>query len=328
MELKPIERSDRGVNRLHAVLRIYRDTILPEAQNPERQILYWIDHAKSSIADQFRCFAITESNQVVGYLQYSYFAEEHLFFFEYLCLRDTRSRGLLPTAALDAIEDYLSANYKPDFMIVFEIAKKRNDNDGWESDNRLIAYFKRLGFRSIDFEYHYPVLQSYDGNVSYPADLIVRLPRARVEVTSSELRTILRCIYFKHYLRWDRPFLEESQFIRREQLINSLYAKEISRINAQIEFSTAGDDRRSQIIKFVPKPQGVEVLLKAIFAPKFPRICAAFLAVLAAEIVIGNAWGLVPFVLSVAILFCLAEDTANSRKLLKLLIAKLHLGRR
>jgi hypothetical protein len=36
MELKPIERTDRGTVRLNAALSIYRDTILPEAQNPER----------------------------------------------------------------------------------------------------------------------------------------------------------------------------------------------------------------------------------------------------------------------------------------------------
>jgi hypothetical protein len=46
MELKQIERTDRSRTRLDAALGIYRDTILPEAQNPERQILYWIDHSR------------------------------------------------------------------------------------------------------------------------------------------------------------------------------------------------------------------------------------------------------------------------------------------
>ena len=79
MELKQIERTNRGRNRLNAALSIYRETILPEAQNPERQILYWIEHSKESLTDEFRCFAIQRDGEVIGYLQYSYFREEHMF---------------------------------------------------------------------------------------------------------------------------------------------------------------------------------------------------------------------------------------------------------
>ena len=67
MELRPIDRTDRAKARLNAALSIYRDTILPEAQNPERQILYWIEHSAERQADQFRCFAIQSGTEVVGY---------------------------------------------------------------------------------------------------------------------------------------------------------------------------------------------------------------------------------------------------------------------
>ena|ERR1700737_794892 len=79
MELKPIDRTDRAVGRLNAALSIYRETILAEAQNPERQILYWIEHSKDALADEFRCFAILHDKAVIGYLQYSYFREEHVY---------------------------------------------------------------------------------------------------------------------------------------------------------------------------------------------------------------------------------------------------------
>src|SRR5436190_23116091 len=113
MDLKPIERTDRGAARLHAALDIYRETILPEAQNPERQILYWIDHSKDNLIDEFRCFALVDEGEVKGYLQYSYFGEEHIFFFEYLCIRDDRVSGLVPNKALQMIKEFLSENYRP-----------------------------------------------------------------------------------------------------------------------------------------------------------------------------------------------------------------------
>src|SRR5438105_14805151 len=105
MELKPIDHTDRNTKRLHTALSIYRESILPEAQNPERQILYWIEHSKDDLADEFRCFAIQRKREIIGYLQYSFFREEHIFFFEYLCLRDLKRQGLVPSDAVGAIED-------------------------------------------------------------------------------------------------------------------------------------------------------------------------------------------------------------------------------
>src|ERR1035438_6644247 len=103
MDLKAIDRTDRALARLNAALSIYRETILPEAQNPERQILYWIEHSRGNLTDEFKCFAILAGGTVVGYLQYSYFREEHIFFFEYLCLRDKRRLGLAPSQAVRSI---------------------------------------------------------------------------------------------------------------------------------------------------------------------------------------------------------------------------------
>src|SRR5215467_2479558 len=230
MELKAIDHTNRGRPRLYAALSIYRETILPEAQNPERQILYWIEHSQDNLTDEFRCFSIQTGRETVGYLQYSYFREEHVFFFEYLCLRDSNRPGLAPSEAIEGIEKFLAENYNPDFTIAFEVAHIRNASGEWQSDKKLVKYFKRLGFRVVDFAYRYPILQSYDGENSYPADLMIRLPKGRKQITATEMRTVLRCIYFKHYLRWDRPFLEPERFRERERLINELYSSQIADI--------------------------------------------------------------------------------------------------
>src|SRR2546428_348268 len=125
MVLKPIDRTDRGRDRLNAALSIYRQTILPEAQNPERQILYWIDHSREALTDEFRCFAIERNHDTMGYLQYSYFREEHIFFLEYFCVLDQRRKGLAASEAANSVEDFLAQNYRPDFTIIFEVAQKR-----------------------------------------------------------------------------------------------------------------------------------------------------------------------------------------------------------
>ena len=207
-----IDRTDRANARLDAALSIYRDTILPEAQNPERQILYWIEHSKDALADEFKCFALQKGAKVVGYLQYSYFREENIFFLEYFCMKSSSDDGMAPSAAVRVIKRHLVDNYPADFTVVFEVARQRSVGAEWTRDDKLIAYFERIGFRTIGFDYRYPILQSYDGAVSYPADLMVNLPHGRTTVSASDLRTILRCIYYKHYLRWDRCFLNPKTF--------------------------------------------------------------------------------------------------------------------
>src|SRR2546423_262276 len=122
MELAPIERTDRNRRRLDAALAIYRKTVEAEARNPERQILYWIDHSQENLTDEFRCFSIQNGSDVVGYLQYSYFNEEHIFFFEYLCIQAKGRKGLVPSPAVQCIKEFLASNYRPDFIIVFDVA--------------------------------------------------------------------------------------------------------------------------------------------------------------------------------------------------------------
>jgi hypothetical protein len=323
MQLKPIDRTDRGIGRLNAALRIYRDTILPEAQNPERQILYWIDHSKDNLVDQFRCFALVDQGNVTGYLQYSYFGEEHIFFFEYLCVQDGRGSGLVPSRALKSIKEYLSENYRPEFTIVFEIARKRDESGQWGIDKKLISYFIRLGFRTVDFEYHYPVLQSYEGGVSYPADLMVGLPNGESRIDASKMRTILRCIYFKHYLRWDRPFLDSDQFSKRERLIDELYSREVARIGGNDTFNTHGDDKRSFLQRFVDRSPSVSRLLEKIFAPKLPRILVMIAVMLVVQWILGSTLVLIPFVLAVSAVYCLAEDSESSKKLFQAILHRL-----
>lgn len=322
MELKPLDRTDRAKSRLNSALGIYRETILPEAQNPERQILYWIDHSKNPLADEFRCFAIERADKVIGYLQYSYFREEHIFFFEYLCIRDHKRRGLVPSEAMKSIENFLAENYSQGFTIVFEIAHLQNTDGGWEPDRKLITYFKRLGFRAVDFDYRYPILQSYVGEISYPANLMVWLPSRRTKVSSSEMRTILRCIYFKHYLRWDRPFLEPNRFAERERLINELYSQQVVQIGRIDSFGTSGGGKSVGTEHFATRHPRVGALLEKIFGPKLPRILTVAVVLLVAQWILGGTWVLIPFVLAVAAVYCLAEDSAESRKLFVVIVSR------
>jgi hypothetical protein len=327
MELRSIDRIDRTKARLSEALGIYKELMLPEAQNPERQILYWIEHSKEELVDEFKFFVIQHDNQVLGYLQYSFFREEKIIFFEYLCIRDRRRRGLIPTEATKSIAAYLAENHPPNLTLVIEIIHKRDNLGQWVPDNKLLTYFTRLGFRELHFDYRYPNLQSYEGEPSFPAKLMVLLPGGRTEISSSEMRTVLRCIYYKHYLRWDRPFLDAEKFTDRERLIDMLYFQEVEQIGRSHTFGTSGDDRRINQNPFAKYQPGLYRLLDRIFGPKLPRIIGVAVSLIIATKLLPSTLLLVPFVLTVVIIYCLAEDTANSHKLLVILFSRIRLGR-
>jgi hypothetical protein len=321
-KLLPIEHTKGNPSGLRAALDIYRELVTAEARNPESQIIFWIDHSKERLTDEFRCFAIERAGNIVGYFQYSYFTEEHVFFFEYFWMRAEGNHGLVPSDAIKAIRDYLATNYPPNFVIVFDVAHTQLPDGRRISDTKRLSYFSRLGFRRIEFNYEYPVLQSYGTTDSYSADLVVRMPRGRKKVSASELRTILRCVYFKHYLRWDRPFLKSKEFSERERLIDRLYTKQISQIGATDEFNTRGDDRRSAEIWISKYKPSVRALLSQVFGPKMPRLLISMGILLVLRSLLGSVWLLLPFVVALVILHCLAEDTTQSFKLVRVALQR------
>lgn len=323
IQLKPFIRSNREVSRLNAALRLYRNLIPEEARNPEEQIIYWIDNSKKHLTDEFRSLSIHSDNELIGYFQYSYFVDEHLFFFEYLCLTNKGRKGLIRSDFLHALEQYFSANYRPGFMIAFEAV--RNKIDGvWVPDKKRLNYYEFLGFRKVEFEYRYPVLQSY-GDESYPADLMVRLPGESITITASQLRMILRAIYFKHYLRWDKPFLGPEDFCRREMIINDLYAKEIAVISKTDEFKTTGRIRKYSFLEQIKRVPEILPLLKEIFGNHpLLRICAICFLFLLLKTLLKNDWLFVPFVLLVFAAWCLVDEKEASRKLFVTIIKQVN----
>ena len=141
------------------------------------------------------------------------------------------------------------------------------------------------------------------------------------------MRTLLRCIYFKHYLRWDRPFLASDRFNEREHLINELYSQQIVSIGNDDSFGTSGDDARSKIERFKNREGRIRVVLEELFGPKFVRVTFLVILLLVAARALDNAFLFIPFVLAVAALYCLIEDTDSSRKLFVLIMSRMRLSK-
>jgi hypothetical protein len=117
--------------------------------------------------------------------------------------------------------------------------------------------------------------------------------------------------------------LEPDRFRERERLINELYSQEVSQISGDDTYNTTGDPRGVQKDHFGNRYPALLAAFERVFGPKLPRVAGVAALVLAVQWVIGGTWVLLPFVLAVAALYCLAEDTAESRKLFVIIISRL-----
>src|SRR5581483_5000621 len=117
------------------------------------------------------------------------------------------------------------------------------------------------------------------------------------------------------------------RFGERERLIDDLYSKEVAQIGGNDTFGTSGTAKGSKPGLFANRQPRIISLLERIFGPKLPRIIIVIVVLLGAQRMMGSTWSLVPFVLAVAALHCLAEDTETSRKLFVVILSRLRLGR-
>jgi hypothetical protein len=225
MRLERLLKVGRDAKRIDAAMAIYQRTILPEARNPEREILYWIEHSERGGANELFCFAIEDQGKVVGYLQYSYFASAECAFLEYICVaKDARVYG---TDALAAFKHQLSSAHPTWKAVVGELAFQKGPANLWREDATLLRLAGRYGFGRLDMPYHYPALNASARELSHPADLVVMLRNGSALDVAAALQ-IVRSIYFDHYLAWDRPFMPADKLAERQRLFDELYSQQVA----------------------------------------------------------------------------------------------------
>lgn len=229
MRLERLSASARDAHRTDAALAIYQETILPEARNPEREILYWIEHSERGGANELFCFAIEDDRRVVGYLQYSYFANIDCAFLEYVCVAAGAVAG---TSLLEAFLQQLTRAHPGWKAVVGEVAFQKSLSSSWREDRVLLRLAARYGFGRLDIPYRYPALNSGAREPSHPADLVVAV-RTGDSVQSDYALDIMRAIYFDHYLAWDRPFKSEHILSERETLFARLYNEQAAAISGR-----------------------------------------------------------------------------------------------
>ena len=80
-------------------------------------------------------------------------------------------------------------------------------------------------------------------------------------------------------------------------------------------------------MRFMNVQPAIGQLFDHVFGPKFFRVLIVIGLLLITQWILGSGLLLIPFVLAVALVYCLIEDTDASKKLFMAVLSRLRVGR-
>lgn len=211
--IQPIGATDLESARAQEAFAIYRRTIGAGMQTPLEQIGHWLTAAEPG---HLNCLSVHAHDRVVGYVQYSYSPAAEVLLFEYLCLDTANLPQPLGRQTMTVVRDHLLAHYPLRTTVALEVA-----DDGAAAAARM-AFFSRHGFRRCPYPYLCPSHQT-DADDGTVAELMAWMPESNAAMPPDRYLELVRHIYSDRYLRWERPFLDDDQFARRQRHVDALY---------------------------------------------------------------------------------------------------------
>jgi hypothetical protein len=207
-----------------SALLIYVRYTPPSIRSDSREIAYWLDHFANSFGDYLYIFGFYRNKQLVAYAHATYFPKEYLYFIDYVTI-DERYRGgeNVFFELVAHMRQYLE-NAHPDYRYgVTEVMNEPGQDHPSPAKKILIRLLKIIGFRVIHAPYFQPRLMLNDSESELLGSLLIYSPSALDRIRSETYLSILRTLYYEHYLRWQS--IEPSTKKIYKKHLDALYSK-------------------------------------------------------------------------------------------------------
>ena len=194
-------------------LRLYARLIPGPLRTNSNEITYWVEHYTEFHPDEFCVFGFYCNNTIIGYAQCAYFSTQKIIAFDYLVLHEQhRSHGEY-FQFLKLLKEWL---YQQNWEIDYIAAEVAADLAPVNANNTapVIELFKLAGFLVADCPYHQPQLGVNNEQSDLPAYLLVYCGETVFSLAVPAFLKIVHTIYFQHYERWYRPFIETPNVYR------------------------------------------------------------------------------------------------------------------
>ncbi len=208
-------------------LKIYTTYIDTTSLTDTNQITFCLDnyylHYEKS---DFIVSGFYQNKQLIGYCQFIYISEEKLIIIDYIAI-DEPYRGIsVFYVFVEKIRELIIGRGFEVKYLVGEINIHHSLNDEIPiKAQMLIKLLKSNNFGEVKATYIQPMLGA-DNYESEQKSILMLYPSNQYEAIKREtFLKIVETIYFKHYERWYKLFLNDSELIQYQMHLHNLFSK-------------------------------------------------------------------------------------------------------
>lgn len=188
-----------------SALQLYIRLIPGPARTQSNEIVYWLERYSQFNPDEFCVCGFYADNAVVGYAEFAYFRRERIIAFDYLLLHEAhRSHGEY-FEFVRLLKQWVDQQHWEIDYITAEVAAEYDHSSDAVA---IVELLKLVGFSVVDCTYYQPLLGIDNPQSDMEAYFLVR-PSVKIpKLPAAVLLRIVETLYFRHYARWYRPFLD------------------------------------------------------------------------------------------------------------------------
>lgn len=224
-------------------LKIYTDSIGNSSQTSTNEIAYCLDNYNAQFLDsKFVVAGFYQNRQLAGYCQFIYMIREKLMIIDYLVI-DEKFRGLNTFYSfIEKIKEFVLANDMQVTFLMGEINIQNNSEENMPIKARtLIRLLKANNFGVIESDYYQPMLGAANFESAQRSILMLYPFDQYHSVKKETYLSLVESIYYKHYERWFRLFLTESEMIKYSQHLHELYEKIKKSVKDDLVVNVSGE---------------------------------------------------------------------------------------
>lgn len=155
------------------------------------ELIHWLDNYNTTFIDQMYCYVIKQDETVIGYVQFTHFVDNFIFF-DYLIVEKKHRtiKNMKETYSLISSE-MDKTGCKP---IVLECGDEMNQQ------KQIIRLYESFGFKKFNIDYKEPKL-----DIGLTEQKIYWQQQSSVLMTNDltlNWEDVVEIVYFNHYLRW------------------------------------------------------------------------------------------------------------------------------
>lgn len=195
-------------DRFIKALRIYSDEMPFNVKTNTNEITYWFERYNKKYEDKLMLFALLFGNKIIGFSQVVYFRNFNFATVDYIAIK--KEFRMHTSCFYSQLLKEICRYSKQIKFIVTEI-------DAMNMALRRLARIK--GFESLG-DYIQPAISGSEDTEIMAKLLCKHIGNYEAYIDS---KTVVKTLYFDHYLRWYKPLLTEKDYEMYKKRVGFLY---------------------------------------------------------------------------------------------------------